>query len=69
MNKGTNEGPKRAGNVPRQNSLEGPVEVRFKCSCKRNSIYCPYWVTVKKCWPKACSGFHFNPKVKCPNRW
>ena len=53
---------------PNVGQMKGPVEVRIRCSCKGNSICCPFWLTVKKRWPKTCSGFHVKPKFKCPNR-
>ena len=54
--------------------MKGPVEPKLHCTCRVRYRYCcPYFITVKKAWPKACSGFHCKVEldtrrasVKCP---
>ena len=49
--------------------MQGPVLPRTPCSC-RGPYYlqcCPFFVTSRKQWPRACSGFHI--KVDPESKW
>ena len=54
--------------------MKGPIDPKHLCSCRiRYKYCCPFFKTVKKAWPKACSGFHVKVELddrragfKCP---
>ena len=54
--------------------MKGPIDPKHPCSCRIRYRYCcPFFKTVKKAWPKSCSGFHVKVELddrragfKCP---